>query len=55
MDEREQGLAAAAAATALAVALLIAAPAHWSVELALAPLNLEFSATFAGLHIELGF
>lgn len=51
MDERWLGFAGAAAA--LAIATLLAFPAHWSVEVLVEPVNFEVSATVAGVHIEL--
>lgn len=54
MEEREIGLLAAAAGIVLALALMSGgAPFDASLHLALAPLDLELSARFAGATFEL--
>ena len=55
MEERELGLAGAVAAIVMAFALVLAVPAHWTVDLAVSPMEFELSAGFAGVHIELTF
>ncbi|GIK50785.1 MAG: hypothetical protein BroJett013_34820 [Alphaproteobacteria bacterium] len=52
MGEREIGLAGALAGLAMAFVLIMAVPAQWTVELALASASIEISASFAGATLQ---
>lgn len=55
MEEWEMGLAGAVAAIAMAFTLVLAAPAHRTVDLTVSPMDFELSASFAGVRVELTF
>lgn len=56
MEERELSLAAVVASTAVALVVMAGVgPADWSLDVALAPLDFELSASFAGAVIQLSF
>lgn len=53
MAEWELGLAGAVAAVVLAFALVVAVPAHWTVDLVVTPMGFAVSASVAGARLEL--
>lgn len=54
MEERELAAVAASIAVAL-LATVVAGPLDWTLDIAVAPVGLELSASFAGARIEMHF